>query len=484
MATIDTPTSGVSMHERLGTDYAWTPRQREVLDFLRAGRSNAEIAEALGISLQGAKWHVTEILTKLQAESREEAADYWRRYHGLAPRFGRVFRGVLGIGTVKWALVAGGLAAAAAGAVVVAVVLSQLGDEGAPADQPDVTSTAAPSASSSPSATASATPATPAATGTPIPGSAFQPVALTLASPQLLPAGWTLFGWHAPCYACGPSYADFRRWTSDGRTLASTFLFSFTQPPGSASDSSSGVYTVAFGGNAQHVAAGLCTRGYCGGEGEPSADATAELFRSDDAGRTWRSLGPLARGSFVVGFLGDEVVIRTAPGSADAFVTSGGRSLAPADFAPDWVVLQEGRDPVWVRYGPDGHLRSTYRDGGGAVSPPLPDVDAYLLGLTGFDGYVWEMHTADAGGQPTTVLAIADRTGAVRRALRWDGRWWSLRYVAGGRYVAGYGDDPSLGPAPAPLLIDLQTGTLTPLTGLPRSQAETFTLPMAVIPTP
>ena len=53
------------MEERLRTDYAWTPRQREVLDLIARGRSNTEIAEDLGLSLAGAKWHVSEVLSKL-----------------------------------------------------------------------------------------------------------------------------------------------------------------------------------------------------------------------------------------------------------------------------------------------------------------------------------------------------------------------------------------------------------------------------------
>jgi DNA-binding CsgD family transcriptional regulator len=73
----------------LQTDYAWTPRQREVLALIAAGRTNGEIAALLQISLSGAKWHVTEILSKLGVESREEAADYWRRYNGAGQRLRR-----------------------------------------------------------------------------------------------------------------------------------------------------------------------------------------------------------------------------------------------------------------------------------------------------------------------------------------------------------------------------------------------------------
>ena len=104
--------------------------------------------------------------------------------------------------------------------------------------------------------------------------------------------------------------------------------------------------------------------------------------------------------------------------------------------------------------------------------------------MTGTDGYIWELYPKDADGQGTTVLAVADRAGEVRQALRWDGNWWSIRNVSHGRYLAGYGDDPSLGPAPAPFIIDLETATLTPLTGLPRSSSETFTYPMAIVPAP
>jgi DNA-binding CsgD family transcriptional regulator len=51
-----------------------TPRQWEVLNFVRRGFSDQEIADALGLTLAGAKYHVSEILTKLGVSSREEAA--------------------------------------------------------------------------------------------------------------------------------------------------------------------------------------------------------------------------------------------------------------------------------------------------------------------------------------------------------------------------------------------------------------------------
>src|SRR3990172_1474173 len=54
-----------------------TPRQWEVLELLREGLTNEQIADRLGISLDGAKFHVSEILGRLGLSSREEAA-VWR----------------------------------------------------------------------------------------------------------------------------------------------------------------------------------------------------------------------------------------------------------------------------------------------------------------------------------------------------------------------------------------------------------------------
>jgi len=54
-----------------------TPREWEALELLRAGLSNPQIAERLGIAERTAKFHVSEILGKLGLENREQAAA-WR----------------------------------------------------------------------------------------------------------------------------------------------------------------------------------------------------------------------------------------------------------------------------------------------------------------------------------------------------------------------------------------------------------------------
>lgn len=152
------------MRDRLREDYGWTPRQREVLDLMARGRTNTEIAGALGISLAGAKWHVSEILSKLNSDSREEAAEYWRRYNGLAPRFARVFRGALTSAGLRWA--AGAAVAVGAGLALVLVAFSVGGDDDSPAAVPEET----PAGGSTPDATSTLAPtSTPTELPTPTP---------------------------------------------------------------------------------------------------------------------------------------------------------------------------------------------------------------------------------------------------------------------------------------------------------------------------
>jgi len=53
-----------------------TPREWEVLALIRQGLTNEEIAARLGISESGARYHVSEILSKLSVRSRQEAAGH------------------------------------------------------------------------------------------------------------------------------------------------------------------------------------------------------------------------------------------------------------------------------------------------------------------------------------------------------------------------------------------------------------------------
>ncbi len=98
-----------------------SPRQREVLDLIARGRTNAENAGSLGVSLDGAKYHVREILAKLNVDSREEAASYWQAYNRPTARLARAFSGLFGLGMLK--AVAGSAAIIAAGGAVAPIVV-------------------------------------------------------------------------------------------------------------------------------------------------------------------------------------------------------------------------------------------------------------------------------------------------------------------------------------------------------------------------
>jgi DNA-binding CsgD family transcriptional regulator/tetratricopeptide (TPR) repeat protein len=62
-----------------GADRALTPREREVLGLVAAGRTNRQIGEELFISQKTASVHVSRLLTKLGASTRGEAAAIARR---------------------------------------------------------------------------------------------------------------------------------------------------------------------------------------------------------------------------------------------------------------------------------------------------------------------------------------------------------------------------------------------------------------------
>ncbi len=100
-------------HERL------TARQVTVLELVARGQTNREIGEALGLTLDGAKWNVSEVLTKLGLSSREELAAYWKWRERRNRLLRRAARGLVSLSAFKF----GGAAFAGGTAIVVALVL-------------------------------------------------------------------------------------------------------------------------------------------------------------------------------------------------------------------------------------------------------------------------------------------------------------------------------------------------------------------------
>ena len=128
-----------------------TPAERRVLEELRRGGTNAEIAVRLGVTLDAVKFHISNMLGKLQLENREQLAAWRpeprRRLFGLLALPGA-------LEPVGRVLVWAGVAVAGAAAVaVVAVVLIVL----AGVDGSEQQLAFAPSATATPPATATAT---------------------------------------------------------------------------------------------------------------------------------------------------------------------------------------------------------------------------------------------------------------------------------------------------------------------------------------
>ncbi len=106
-----------------------TPREQEVLELIRGGLTNPQIADQLGISIEGVKYHVSEILSKLCVSTREEAAA-WRPERSW---WGAVLSPVALLGRKSaWALGGGAIAAACGGLALFAFLLLRTGGSSAP----------------------------------------------------------------------------------------------------------------------------------------------------------------------------------------------------------------------------------------------------------------------------------------------------------------------------------------------------------------
>jgi DNA-binding CsgD family transcriptional regulator len=60
-----------------------TPREREILQLVAEGYSNAQLARMLWVSLETIKFHLSNIYEKLEVSNRTEATR-WAHIHGVA----------------------------------------------------------------------------------------------------------------------------------------------------------------------------------------------------------------------------------------------------------------------------------------------------------------------------------------------------------------------------------------------------------------
>ncbi|MFQ5381920.1 MAG: LuxR C-terminal-related transcriptional regulator, partial [Dehalococcoidia bacterium] len=108
-----------------------TPRQLEVLKLLASGKTNWEIAEHFGITLDGAKWHVSEILGKLGFSSREEASAYWHWRRRPRQRLNRAMLALTAL-SLRRLLQVGAAVAAGAALAIAALVVAAVSRDGDP----------------------------------------------------------------------------------------------------------------------------------------------------------------------------------------------------------------------------------------------------------------------------------------------------------------------------------------------------------------
>ena len=103
-----------------------TPREQEVLALLQKGLTNEEIADRLGISRDGAKFHVSEILSKLGVQSRHQAAAWQSAGTGRFWGWGTLSAAAKKLSLEHVMKFTTGAVLAAAGAVVLLIALGIL----------------------------------------------------------------------------------------------------------------------------------------------------------------------------------------------------------------------------------------------------------------------------------------------------------------------------------------------------------------------
>jgi photosystem II stability/assembly factor-like uncharacterized protein/DNA-binding CsgD family transcriptional regulator len=421
-------------HTSSAIEPTFTPRQREVLQLLVQGRTNSQIAEALGITLDGAKWHVREIITKLGVESREEAAEYWRAHNGLRLRFTRAIRALVPAST--WLKIfAGGVGIAAVSAVTIALVVAFQ-------HSPGSSTAAAASTTASPTSTATdathlatkpalAPPVIPTTVSTPAPTPIPMPTNVQLSAPSG-EVVWALVGGEA----LFRSLDHGTTWTEQKLPDAGTAPVSGPQ----------------FGNDHDGWALGI---------GAPATQCEAQfvdgLWRTNDAGETWTKISPTG--------IGDRQC-KDDPTFTDAkhgFIAAWDPNSQPviyrtSDAGDSWTASQPLPDPLGQRTSP----------GGFALRPQniAQRGDVLLLAAGGWQHtYVYR---SDDGGATWFYAATVPNVTDVAQISFVDTNHWlltggSLETTDAGQTWGAAPAAPSFAAPIAPQIIfaDAQTGYAT-----------------------
>jgi DNA-binding CsgD family transcriptional regulator len=447
----------------------WTPRQREVLDLLVRGYTNGQIADQLGISLDGAKWHVSEIITRLGVDSRDEAAEYWRHQNGLRMRFTRVLQAFFSSTTLK---VAGGTAAVASMVIATVLVVGALRQAGNDATEPSAGNPPGDTADPGDSAGPGANPGNPNPGTTPgVPPNTTGEVVMgvdvvkvTVAQPSL-PGTGAAYIIEKGCWQCDGEVTAYERVVADASGTTTTEEI-FTAPSG---------YIIGgrFDPAGKEHFISVCSQGYCGGVGQISADARSTIYRSTDGGTTWEVLKSFA-GSAVLGIQtaqGPLVVVQEEnQGPVWAEVLTSGQQLTPP--APGYLPYGDGGVGfAWVSRDyrtllmPDGSPLISgdlgghkYADSGFQFISLLPSGDAALVSW-------WH------GGSPATLVSYAGvvRNGQLERVFEMGemvlvGAWLSPELAVGNMAMeAPAGSAVPGGMASQPVVFNLVTGEIIPL---------------------
>lgn len=159
-----------------------SPRERQVVRAIAAGRTTKEIATQLGIAASTVDWHVANALGKLQAANRAEGVAVALRRGELSPAPADRLRDAARSTAGRWRTVAAAVVVAASVPFLVA------GDVGPPRSPVDVTPAPrieiAPAATSTPRATSSAS-----STASAVPDTTPQPTAAPAITSPAAPRG-------------------------------------------------------------------------------------------------------------------------------------------------------------------------------------------------------------------------------------------------------------------------------------------------------